>query len=266
MKATRILLIMALVSGTVLTQAQVNTGSKGGTVSPTQPETGRKKPGGEVNQSSEQPANTKPGATQAQDEPIADLTKLTTAEQCRQYAQEKVTWLEGQVGLLTTAQKRSIEDIFTQTYMEIKGVKESNPDMPRGELKAKAEDMLTNARSKSLDALTPEQRASLDSWQSGRQPSLQDQAGKRALQQTEELDNVVGLSADQKQRVLDLNTQMWNDGQAWKAANPDANAEAKKAYSKEMAVKRMDGYKGILTEEQKTKFMDYRNDNPKDME
>jgi len=28
----------------------------------------------------------------------------------------------------------------------------------------------------------------------------------------------------------------------------------------------MDGYKGILTEEQKTKFMDYRNDNPKDME
>jgi Spy/CpxP family protein refolding chaperone len=260
------LLILALVSGTTLTQAQVNTGSKGSTVSPTQPESGRKKSGGEVNQSTEQPANTKPGATKAQQEPVEDLTKLTTADQCRQYAEAKVTWLEGQVGVLTTTQKRSIQDIFNQTYLEIKGVKESNPDMPRGELKAKAEDMLSGARTKSLEVLTPEQRASLDSWQSGRQPGMQDQAKQRALEQTEELDKVVGLSADQKQRVLDLNTQLWMEGRDWKQANPDATAEAKKAYAKEMALKRMEGYKGILTEEQKTKFMEYRNDNPKSME
>ncbi|MBI1192095.1 MAG: hypothetical protein GC205_02820 [Bacteroidetes bacterium] len=282
MKSIRILLILALVSGTVATQAQVNTGAKGGTVSPTQPESGRKKPGGQVNQTTEQPAGTKPGGTanqaseqqtttkpggtMAAEEPMADLTKLTTADQCRQYAEAKVTWLEGEVGTLSTTQKRSIQDIFTQTYMEIKGVKDSNPDMPRGELKAKAEDMLTNARSKSLEVLTPEQRASLDSWQSGRQPGMQDQAKKRALEQTEELDKVVGLTADQKQSVLDLNTQLWMEGREWKTANPEATAETKKAYAKEMALKRMEGYKGILTEEQKTKFMEYRNSNPGSME
>jgi len=266
MKVTKFLFMLALVSATTLIQAQVNTGAKGGSTTPTKEESGRKKQGGAVEQTTDAPANTKPGAVKAQEEPIEDLTKLTTADQCRQYAEAKVTWLEGEVGTLTTEQKRSIQDIFNQTYLEIKGVKESNPDMPRGELKAKAEEMLVGARSKSLEVLTPEQRGKLDSWQSGRQPGLQDQAKKRALEQTEELDAVVGLSADQKQKVLDLNTQLWMEGREWKSANPDATSEDKKAYAKEMAVKRMEGYKGILTEEQKTKFMEYRKSNPGSME
>ncbi len=255
MKIHKLMMMMLVLLAATTAQAQVKAGSKGGTTETSPAEPTKNKPSANANQS----AATTP-------EPADDPAKIKTADQCRAYAEAKVTWLEGQVGTLSSTQKKSIEDMFNQTYLEIKSVKEANPDMPKAELKVKAEEMLVTTRSNALEVLTPEQRAKMDSWQAENDPSLQDKAKERALEQTEELDAVVGLSADQKQQVLDLNTNLWKEGRAWKTDNPEATSEQKKAYAKEMATKRMEGYKTILTEEQKTKFMDYRKTQGGDME
>ena len=232
-------------------QAQVKAGGKGSSAAPVEAETPTRTKTG-MN------ATTTQQQTEVTSEPVLDVDKLTTADQVRQFADQKVAWLETQVGTLSDAQKKSIRDNFTQAYGEIKKVKEANPEMPKAELKTKAEPMIATARSKSIEVLTPEQQEKLGTWQSGRQNTAMEGAQKRALEQTEQLDKVVGLSADQKQQVLDLNTKLWMEGRDWKAANPNVTAEEKKAYAKDMSLKRVEGYKTILTEDQKTKLMEYR--------
>lgn len=262
MKFFQLFLLSALVAGASFSQAQVKSGSKGSsaeTVPAEQPV--RSKPGSTASQSTEQGSTTTT-------EPVADLNKLTTADQVRAFAQAKVTWLEGEVGTLTNEQKKAIQGNFEKAYGEIKAIKEANPEMTRAELRSKAEPLIVSARSRSLEVLTPEQQANLDSWQAGRQNTAMDAARKRAQSQTEELDKVVGLSNDQKQQVLDLNTGLWMEGRDWKTANPNASAEEKKAYAKEMTLKRMEGYKNILTEDQKAKLVENRKalENGTDME
>ncbi|MFT7590000.1 MAG: hypothetical protein ACI959_002222, partial [Limisphaerales bacterium] len=93
--------------------------------------------------------------------------------------------------------------------------------------------------------------------------SNKDKAMGRAEQQTDELDNVVGLSASQRQEVLALNTDIWAEMIDWKESNPSVAGEEKRNYGKEMSKKRISGYKSILNEEQIDKFIAHRENGSK---
>ncbi len=191
-------------------------------------------------------------------EPKDDYSQLTTADQARKFAEARVAWLEGQVGTLSNDVKKNISDQFNETYSKIRELKEANPNMSRAELKIKADEMLVGTRSKVIGMLNPDQQASLQQWQDSQDRSAMDQAKSRAKDQTEQLHGVVNLTAEQKEKVLELNTNLYKEGREWKQANPGATADDKRNYSREMSLKRMEGYKGILTEEQKAMLVENR--------
>jgi hypothetical protein len=201
--------------------------------------------------------------TQVAEEPTPELDKLTTADACKQFAEEKVLWLEGTVGALSNPQKQQIKDIFTETYLEAKALRDANPGMKRPELREKAEPLMQSARERAYNVLTPEQQEKAEAWKAERGGGnrARNAAGSRARQQTEELDEVVNLSTEQKEQILELNTRLFDEGKAWNEANPNATADEKRNYSRELNKKRMEGYKSILNQEQKDKFMEYRRQN-----
>jgi hypothetical protein len=194
------------------------------------------------------------GTEATAEEPAEDLDALTTAEQCRAYAENKARWVDEQVGGLEPAQRKSVYDIFNKAYLDIRDLRKANMDTPKAELKDQAQDRLSQAKRDAIEVLSPEQQAQLDGWRDDRNPSRKDQAMQRAEAETRSLHNLVNLNESQRQEVLELNTQLWKEGQAWRDSNPDASPEDKKAYKREMQRKRAEGYRSILDAEQREAY------------
>ena len=76
----------------------------------------------------------------------------------------------------------------------------------------------------------------------------------RAETQTRNLDAVVGLDDAQKKQILDLNTELWKESSAWRSNNPNATAEQKRVYAKEVQRKRMEGYRNLLSPAQQEAY------------
>lgn len=195
---------------------------------------------------------------QGDEEPAEDLSTLNTADQCRAYAEKKARYVDEQVGGLDPAQRKKVYDIFNKAYLDIRDMRQANTGTPKSELKERAIERLNVAKTDAIAALTPEQQESLAAWRDGRSEASnsgkKDQAMKRAEEQTRNLHNTVNLTEAQRKQVLDLNTQLWKEGSAWRSNNPEASSEDKKAYAKEMQRKRMDGYRSILTQEQQDAY------------
>ena len=180
-----------------------------------------------------------------------------TAEQCKAYAEEKAVWLDANCGGLRADQRQSIHDIYESAYLDIKALKDENPEMSRKELKTKAKPMLEDAQDRALKVLDQRQMDTLNTRASKGKAAEGTNKGKAQAyvnRETEELDQIVGLSEEQKVQVKELHTNLWKEGKAWKEANPEATAEQKRAYQQEQKKTRLDGYRSILNDDQIAKY------------
>lgn len=196
--------------------------------------------------------NVEPDALDA--ESIDAITKETTADQCRAYAEKRANWVSEQVGGIEPAQRKRVYDIFNKAYLDIRDMRKANPGADKTQLRTRARARLDKAKSDAVAVLNPEQQAKLDAWRDRRGATLKDQSMHRAETQTRNLDAVVGLDENQKKQVLDLNTELWKESSAWRSNNPNATADQKRAYAKEVQRKRMEGYRNLLSPAQQEAY------------
>lgn len=181
----------------------------------------------------------------------------TSAEQCKAYAEQKAVWLDANCGGLRADQRQHIQDTYESTYLNIKALKDENPEISRKELKTKTKPMLEDAQDRVLKVLDQTQMNTLNTPASKGQAvdgTNKDKAQAYVNRETERLDQIVGLSEEQQLQVKELHTNLWKEGIAWKEANPQATADRKRAYQEQQKETRLDGYRSILSEEQIAKY------------